>query len=263
MRFNSFKYLLTILLFPLFLNAQIKDQFVDDFNGSVDLGCDLTKAIFSSENLPYYIGGAALIAGSMYFFDEPVRDYSQSHQNEFMDGLFGIDKYYGGIYTPIALITLYSAGLFSENQTIREVGLRTSQAYIYTGILAALTKEIFGRARPLTNEGSRSFSPFAFKGENYRSFFSGHTSLTFSISTVLAAEIDNIYWKIGWYGLAAVVGGARIYHDKHWFSDVITGAVIGYAIGRFVVNNSGKYTTNLGAGVNNGGYQLNFTINLN
>ncbi|NOX66590.1 MAG: phosphatase PAP2 family protein, partial [Chlorobi bacterium] len=37
-------------------------------------------------------------------------------------------------------------------------------------------------------------------------------------------------------GSAGVVGAARIYHDKHWVSDVFLGGAIGYFVGRFVVN---------------------------
>jgi membrane-associated phospholipid phosphatase len=251
------------LLFPSFSSAQTWDQFSDDFNGSLDLGIDLTKSMFSSKNIPYYLGGAALIAGSMFLIDEPLRDYSQDHQNAFKSGLFGIDKYYGDIkYTPAAVLALYTVGLFSKNQSVREAGLRASQAMVYTGIITVITKEIFGRSRPYSGDGSTSFHPFTFQ-EDHRSFFSGHTSLVFSISTVFAAEIDNIFWKIGWYGLAVLVGGARIYHDKHWFSDVITGAVVGYAIGRFVVNNSDKYINTVGADTQGGAYQINFNFYLN
>lgn len=263
MRKQLVVWIFILLTIPALSSAQIGDQFADDFKGSLKLGGDLTKSIFSSDNLGYYLVGSALIAGSMFFVDEPVRDFSQDHQTGFKDTIFGIDKYYGNIkYTPAAVLALYSVGLFSKNQSLREAGLRTSQAMVYTGILVTLTKEIFGRSRPHTNEGSTSFHPFTFK-EDHRSFFSGHTSLVFSISTVMAHEIDNIFWKIGWYGMAVLVGGARIYHDKHWVSDVVTGAVIGYAIGRFVVNNSDKYINTIGAGVQGDTYQINFNFYLN
>ena len=255
-------YITFILLLPSFSSAQYWDQFKDDFNGSLDLGVNLTKSMFSAENIPYYLGGAALIAGSMFFIDQPVRDFSQTHQTSFKNGLFGIDNYYGNVkYTPAAVLALYTVGLFSKNTSVREAGLRASQAMVYTAVLTVVTKEIFGRSRPYTEDGSLSFHPFSFQ-ESRRSFFSGHTSLVFSISTVFAAEIDNIFWKIGWYGLAALVGGARIYHDKHWFSDVLAGAAVGYAVGRFVVNNSGKYINTVNADMQGGVYQFSFNFYL-
>ncbi len=54
----------------------------------------------------------------------------------------------------------------------------------------------------------------------------------------MANEIDNFFWKIGWYSLAGLVGYARIYHNQHWFSDVLMGAAIGYFSGEFVNNHS-------------------------
>ncbi len=262
MRKHLVLWISILLIVPAVSSAQLGDQFVDDVNASLKLGGDLTKSIFSSENIGYYLAGSALIASSMLFIDEPVRNFSQDNQSGFKEKLFGIDKYYGGHYTPVAVLALYSVGLFSQNQQIREVGLRTTQAVVYTGIVTLISKDLFGRSRPYTNNGSTCFNPFAFQEDN-RSFFSGHTSLVFSISTVLAHEIDNIFWKIGWYGMAALVGGARIYHDKHWFSDVITGAVVGYAIGRFVINNSDKYINTINAGMQGETYQVNFNFYLN
>jgi membrane-associated phospholipid phosphatase len=37
------------------------------------------------------------------------------------------------------------------------------------------------------------------------------------------------------YGGAALAGVSRIYHDKHWASDVVVGAAIGTFVGRKVV----------------------------
>jgi len=70
-----------------------------------------------------------------------------------------------------------------------------------------------------------------------RSFWSGHTSLTFSA----AAAVSTIAYRRGspaapfltlGLGLGAVSTGAlRIAADKHWFSDVVAGAVFGTVVG--------------------------------
>jgi len=54
----------------------------------------------------------------------------------------------------------------------------------------------------------------------------------------MANEVDNVFWKIGWYSLAGLVGYARIYNNQHWFSDVLMGAAIGYFSGEFVNNHN-------------------------
>jgi len=64
---------------------------------------------------------------------------------------------------------------------------------------------------------------------NRQSFPSGHTEMAFVAAEFLHQEFkDQSVWiSVGGYTAATVVGVARIYHDKHWFSDVVTGAGIG------------------------------------
>ncbi|MGB8319092.1 MAG: phosphatase PAP2 family protein, partial [Ignavibacteriaceae bacterium] len=49
---------------------------------------------------------------------------------------------------------------------------------------------------------------------------------------VIAAGIfKNKIWKIFWYLIAVITSIGRIYHDQHWFSDVIAAAEISIYIG--------------------------------
>ena len=66
----------------------------------------------------------------------------------------------------------------------------------------------------------------------------------------MANYIDNTFWKIFWYGSASMVGLSRIYHNKHWTSDVFLGGTIGYFVGNFVVNFDKKNTEYFGVKVN-------------
>jgi len=62
-----------------------------------------------------------------------------------------------------------------------------------------------------------------------QSFPSGHTETAFVAAEFLHQEFkDQSVWiSVGGYTAATIVGVARIYHDKHWVSDVVTGAGIG------------------------------------
>ena len=42
------------------------------------------------------------------------------------------------------------------------------------------------------------------------------------------------------YGLATLVGLSRLTEDDHWMSDVLVGAVVGFAVGKMVVRNQNK-----------------------
>lgn len=77
-------------------------------------------------------------------------------------------------------------------------------------------KYICGRKRP--NGKSQSFP-------------SRHTATSFLGSELLRQEYKEKYPAIsnGGYLLSAATGALRLYHNKHWLSDVLIGAVIGVA----------------------------------
>jgi membrane-associated phospholipid phosphatase len=76
-------------------------------------------------------------------------------------------------------------------------------------------KFIIGRERP---DNSDSYS-----------FPSGHTETAFVAAEFLHQEYKNqsIWISAGGYAAATFVGVARVYNNKHWVSDVVTGAGIG------------------------------------
>jgi hypothetical protein len=64
---------------------------------------------------------------------------------------------------------------------------------------------------------------------------SGHTSSTFTLATVLAEEYGP-WVGVPLFGFASYVGYERIDARNHDFSDVISGALIGMAVGHAVAN---------------------------
>ena len=64
-------------------------------------------------------------------------------------------------------------------------------------------------------------------GSDNNSFPSGHTATAFMTATMLAKEYDNTWVKAGAYTLATTTGLMRVANNKHWLSDVMTGAGIG------------------------------------
>jgi membrane-associated phospholipid phosphatase len=67
-------------------------------------------------------------------------------------------------------------------------------------------------------------------GSNFRSFPSGHTSMSFASAATLHKRNG---WQVGVpaHVVAAFVGLARVKADKHYVHDVIVGAAIGEAAG--------------------------------
>ena len=257
----------TIILFLFVLPSLLAAQFLKDAEHFLGTGKDLSLAIWKSDTQSrlYFLAGTAGIIG-LSFLDEGVQDYALSHRSPFKNDLFKIDDYYGNKWYMIGgMGAIYFGGLLTGHEKIRETGLLTAEAYFYTSVLTVVTKEIFGRSRPYLEDGPYTFNPFSFK-ESKRSFFSGHSSTVFAVSTVMASRIDNVFWKAGWYTAAVLTGTARMYHDKHWLSDVTAGAIVGCLIGNFVVknNDSGSKRTQLIQGMNeNQNLLIGFRIQLN
>ncbi len=217
--------------------AQLWQNLNNDAGHFLSTGKDLGISIWDSgtQSRLYFLTTSVGIVG-LTLLDESVQDFALEHRSSFSDKLFNIDDYYGDKWYMLGSMgVLYLGGLFSGHDGIRETGLLTAEAYFYTAVLTVITKEMLGRSRPYLNSGPYTFNPFVFK-ESKRSFFSGHTSTVFAVSTVMASSVDNRFWKFSWYSAAVITGAARMYHDKHWLSDVTAGAIVGYMIGEFVVN---------------------------
>jgi membrane-associated phospholipid phosphatase len=94
------------------------------------------------------------------------------------------------------------------------------------GLIANLTKNILGRARPKLYDsvGPLDFNMFAFD-HDHASLPSGHATNIFALATVIV-----ILWpraRVVAYTIAAWIAASRIFIGAHYFMDVLTGAMLG------------------------------------
>ncbi|HUZ57720.1 MAG TPA: phosphatase PAP2 family protein [Hanamia sp.] len=74
------------------------------------------------------------------------------------------------------------------------------------------------------------------------SFPSGHSTVAFAVATVFASEHkDKPEVPFIAYTAASLIGISRFTENKHWVTDVVTGAAIGYLSGKLVVNNYHRF----------------------
>jgi len=233
-------------------NNSIGKTFLGDMEHFFDLGIGLAKSPFSfSTNDWYTVGIVAGGTASLFIIDKNVRTFSQNNQTDINDKIFNLDRFYGSPYTGLFTASIYGYGLFTKNKKIRKLGLQATEALFYSTLITGILKVSLGRRRPNAGESHLVFQPFQFISNNtYQSLPSGHTTAAFAVSTVMANHIDNLYWKIFWYGSAGMVGLSRIYHNQHWTSDVFLGAAIGYFVGSFVINFDKENTEYFGIKVN-------------
>lgn len=169
-------------------------------------------------------------------FDENIRDEVLLNRENVNNILVEFGRIWGEPYNT-ALISGVNAltGIAYNDYMNKKVAFEIIQSALYTGLITQLLKVTFGRSRPYKNEGSFNFSPINFSGDDEWSFPSGHTSLGFSLSTVLSENSKNKFMKVLYYVPALLTAYSRVYQDKHWVSDVLIGAVLGYAIGKWTV----------------------------
>jgi membrane-associated phospholipid phosphatase len=169
--------------------------------------------------MPALAGGAAIAVGAT-LDDEVARGLAAP------DNGFGQSLETGGqpLWTGGVVTVLFVAGRFSHGTRFRAASYDWLDAILVTGGYTTVLKELVGRERP--------------NGEDDKSFPSGHTASAFA----LAAVTERHYgWKVGVpvYALATAVAVSRLQRDKHYLTDVIAGATLGYIVGRTVVRVNG------------------------
>lgn len=167
-------------------------------------------------------------------FDERIVASGQGTQR--FTGLANIGTLYGEWYSIVGVAGAFGVyGLIAKDTTSKKVAIELLQAGLYSELIAVTLKVIVGRARPQAEVGAFVYHPFNLD-YNFQSMPSGHTTSAFALSTVMSRQAKTTFLKILAYFPAGLTMFARIYQDKHWLSDEILGAAIGYAVGNWVVD---------------------------
>ncbi len=238
MKFKIHFALIFFLIFSVVLHAQSQSYFETvgkDFSTFLNSGKNLVGSPF--ENSSNFLRDASLtLAGTavLFFADNSVRDFALRNQSELNGNIFSADKFYGNIYSIGLSVSIYGYGLLARDSKIRKTGLQAMTAVFYAGLATTLIKSVLGRHRPYLNDGNKKFSPFSIDND-FLSLPSGHTTVAFALSTVMANAYNNFAWQTFWYSIAGLTAASRIYHDRHWVSDVFLGAVIGYSTAKVII----------------------------
>src|SRR6185437_6812498 len=124
--------------------------------------------------------------------------------------------------------SLYLWGVLHSKDRLREMGLLTGEGLVNSFIVDEAVKSALGRVRPAVADGKGHF----FQQFGNPSFPSDHSTLSWTAASVIAHEYPGWLSQFLAYGTAGAVSIARVTARKHFPSDVVVGAALGWMIGR-------------------------------
>lgn len=167
-----------------------------------------------------WMGGISALAASL---DEPADRLAKDHgAGKAMRALED-----AGNLLPVAALGFSGLTfLTAEDTTLSRASFASLEAGTVGLVSAMGLKYAIGRARPEANKGIGTFTPLS-RSNGDSGFPSVHATVAWAALTPYAKAYDAPWL----YGLAAVTNLARIGERKHWFSDTVAGALLGYGLG--------------------------------
>jgi hypothetical protein len=161
------------------------------------------------------LGGAGLLALAVHNQDPDVNVHFQGGNTKW----FSAGKYLGQSYTiGAAGFATYLAGRLTKNDKASHIGIDELRALLESELIVQGVKYTVRRKRP--------------EGTGY-AFPSGHATDSFAAATVLARHF-GAKAALPTYILASYIAMSRLHENRHYLSDVIFGAGLGYVVGHTV-----------------------------
>jgi membrane-associated phospholipid phosphatase len=181
------------------------------------------------------------VTGGLFLADETIRDWVQDDlRNGTTNKMADLARPFGSnAVVAVGSLALAGAGAIMDNRHTEETGLLSLQGLLLSNVTLEGLKLLTHRHRPdeSPNDAHQWDGPGLHSG--YKSFASGHSAKAFMLASVIASQYpDNKPLQIASYGIAGLTALSRVNDDRHWASDVVAGAAIGYSIGKLVTSMS-------------------------
>jgi membrane-associated phospholipid phosphatase len=176
--------------------------------------------VFSTKNGWRYLALAGGLTALSTAADKSVDKWAVRHQDDHWVDMLSS----AGNGLPVLAVGL--AGIAASDATDPRLARTGLSSLIATGtglVISELSKRAVGRSRPDAEKGPSDFSASGDDG----SFPSNHTTAMWAAVTPFAKEYDAPWL----YGVAALTNFSRVATRRHWFSDTVAGALLGYGIG--------------------------------
>jgi membrane-associated phospholipid phosphatase len=175
---------------------------------------DIAKALIAS-------GGVALVT----LLDANVSREAIESDSRFARGVAsGAEKLGNPLYIAPVLGATWLAGRATGHPGVSRSALRIAGGIAASAAVSSTVKLVAGRSRPSESPGDpNAFNSFS----GHMAFPSGHTTVAFALASGIDQETSAHWVPYVVYPLAGLVGWSRMRDNRHWASDVLTGALIG------------------------------------
>ncbi|GAB4174969.1 MAG: hypothetical protein Kow00108_10030 [Calditrichia bacterium] len=173
--------------------------------------------------------------------DDETKDLALRNRSNMLTSYFDFMNHFGDKeYMVGGALALQLGGILLNDPKKRMISNELLTSFGIGSLITHSIKRSLGRTRPYATD-----DPYRFLGPNKQVFRqyslpSGHSTIAFAAATVLAERTESKYLRWLYYGVAASTSLARIYKNKHWLSDVVGGATIGYFSAKLVIRVSDK-----------------------
>ncbi len=193
-----------------------------------------TKIGFYLQILAFFI----LVAVGLFFLDSTLLHFVQDFNRPFFKAISRLGGFLGREINPwLFLIAWYFLGFVLHRLTWMAV----SFGAIFSGMLASIfchiSKLLFLRARPNSNQGPFSFFNFealSGGGGRFYSFPSGDVVVVAATAYFVMLQTKNVFLRIILFLLPMTTAIARMDANKHWPSDTVLSLGLGLVCALFV-----------------------------
>lgn len=163
--------------------------------------------------LPAGLVGSACV---VRHFDNDVYDFRNRHFQNYKTHADDVVQ----LSPALLMYGLRLCGVEGHSKSWGQLVAATGFSTFMTAGLAHGLKGTWGRTRP-------------YERWYHNSFPSGHTFTAFTSATLLHREYgeNSVWYSVGGYSIAGLVGVSRVLNNKHWASDVLAGAGFGIVSG--------------------------------
>jgi membrane-associated phospholipid phosphatase len=164
-----------------------------------------------------------------FSLDEKFREINLKKRYAFEDNISKFFEPFGrrgtGFY--LSSFSLFY-GFLKKEDKFKILSLNLAEVVLLSDLSSNLLQKTFGRQRPYkTENNSHKF----FNGGN--SFPSSHSIHSFAYATILSENFPKM--KYLFYSISTLTSISRVLDDKHWTSDVVFGAIVGYLSGKIIL----------------------------